>query len=115
MMTSSQFIAAIGVILTILNIADKIISWKKNADQPLKDLQARVTVLENKQLENENRFLKGNDQFRDIYAYIKLFMQVNLAFVDFETAFCQHTNYTDTEDLKKAKKILQESLTNLAD
>lgn len=112
-MTTSHFIALIGVILTILNIMDRVINLKKNADAPLKELERRVDYLEGKQKENEDRFLKGNDQFRRLYDFTKIFIQVNLAFVDFETAFCQHTNYTDTADLEKARKTLQESLSDL--
>lgn len=106
-------IGVIGLILTILNIVDKMTNMKKNANAPFKELEARVTALEVKQTENEDKLRKGNDQFRNLYEYVKMFMQVQLAFVDFENAFCQHTNYTDTDDLKKAKQILQESLTDL--
>lgn len=112
-MTTSTLIALIGVVLTVLNIIDKVINLKKNADAPLKELERRVDFLEGKQKENEDRFLKGNDQFRRLYEFTKIFIQVNLAFVDFETAFCQHTNYTDTTDLEKARKTLQESLSDL--
>ena len=107
-------IAGFGLALTILNIIDKITSLKKSAQLPLKEIEDRVTALEVKQAENEVRFLKGNDQFRAISEYIRMFMQVQLAFVDFENAFCQHTNYTDTADLKKAKEKLQEALTELS-
>ncbi len=106
-------VAAIGLVLTLLNIYDKLTNIKKAADAPLEDLKKRVETLENKQVENENRFLKGNDQFRTLYGYTKMFMQVQLAFVDFEYAFCQHTNYADTEDLNKAKKLLTEALTDI--
>ena len=112
-MTSAQIIAAIGVILTVLNIFDKLTTIKKNANEPFKELEKRVTALEVKQSENETRFMKGNDQFRTIAEYLKLFMQVQLAFVDFENAFCQHTDYTDTADLNKAKEMLQKALTEL--
>lgn len=113
MSTSSIIIAGFGLILTFLNIIDKIVNLKKNANAPFKDLESRVSALEIKQKENENRFKQGNDQFRNLYSFAKMFMQVQLAFVDFETAFCQHTNYTETTDLEKAKKTLQESLTDL--
>lgn len=112
-MTSAQIIAAIGVILTVLNIFDKLTTIKKNANAPFNELEKRVTALEVKQSENEIRFMKGNDQFRIIAEYLKLFMQVQLAFVDFENAFCQHTDYTDTADLNKAKEKLQKALTEL--
>lgn len=112
-MTTSHFIALIGVILTVLNIIDKVVNMKKNADAPIKELERRVDYLEEKQKENDARFIKGNDQFRRLYDFTRIFIQVNLAFVDFETAFCQHTNYTDTADLEKARKTLQESLSDL--
>lgn len=112
-MTTEQFVMLIGIILTVLNIIDRTVSLKKNANAPIEDIKKRLDVLEAKQKENDNRFLKGNDQFRRLYEFSKIFMQVNLAFIDFETAFCQHTNYTDTSDLEKARKTLQDSLTDL--
>ena len=112
-MTTEQFVMLIGIILTVLNILDRIINLKKNANAPIEDIKKRLDVLEAKQKENDDRFLKGNDQFRRLYEFSKIFMQVNLAFIDFETAFCQHTNYTNTSDLEKARKTLQESLTDL--
>lgn len=112
-MTTEQFIMLIGVVLTVLNILDKVINLKKNANAPIEDIKKRLDVLEAKQKENDDRFLKGNDQFRRLYEFSKIFMQVNLAFIDFETAFCQHTNYTDTADLEKARMTLQDSLTDL--
>ena len=112
-MTTEQFVMAIGILLTVLNIIDKIINLKKNANAPIEEVKKRLDYLEGKQKENEDRFLKGNDQFRRLYDFTKIFIQVNLAFVDFETAFCQHTNYTDTTDLEKARKTLQESLADL--
>lgn len=112
-MTTEQFVMVIGILLTILNIIDKIINLKKNANAPIEEVKKRLDYLEGKQKENEDRFLKGNDQFRRLYDFTRIFIQVNLAFVDFETAFCQHTNYTDTSDLEKARKTLQDSLSDL--
>ncbi len=112
-MTTEKFIMIIGVVLTVLNILDKLINMKKNANAPIEEIKKRLDFLEGKQRENEDRFLKGNDQFRRLYEFTRIFIQVNLAFVDFETAFCQHTNYTDTTDLEKARKTLQDSLSDL--
>lgn len=106
-------IAVVGLILTVINIYDKLTNIKKAADAPFQELEKRVAALEVKQLENESRFHKGNDQFRTLYDYTKMFMQVQLAFVDFEKAFCDHTNYTDTTDLDKAKQLLNEKLTDI--
>lgn len=112
-MTTEKFIMIIGVVLTVLNILDKLINMKKNADAPMKELENRIIILEGKQKENEEKLRLGNDQFRRLYEFTKVFIQVNLAFVDFETAFCKHTNYTETADLERARKTLQDSLADL--
>ncbi len=106
-------VAIIGLGLTILNIYDKLTTIKKNADAPFKELEKRVSALEVKQQENETKFLRGNDNFRNQIEFNKMFMEVQLAFVDFEIAFCHHTNYTDTADLMKAKDNLQKALTKI--
>lgn len=106
-------VAIIGLGLTIINIYDKLTMIKKNADAPFKELEKRVSALEVKQQENETKFLRGNDHFRNQLEFNKMFMEVQLAFVDFEVAFCQHTNYTDTADLMKAKDNLQKALTKI--
>lgn len=106
-------IAIIGLCLTLINIYDKVMTIKKNADAPIKELERKVAALEIKQQENELKFLRGNDQFRNQLEFNKMFMEVQLAFVDFEVAFCQHTNYTDTADLMKAKNNLQKALTKI--
>ena len=105
-------IAIIGLVLTVLNIYDKVTSIKRAADAPIKELEERVATLELKAKEQEDSLHKGNDQFRQQALYNKMFMQVQLAFIDFELAFCQHTNYTNTEDLTKAKKLIQDAMTN---
>lgn len=112
-MTSSQFVMAIGVILTLLNILDRVINLKKNANAPIEDIKKRLDYLEGKQKENETRLLQGNDQFKRLYEFARMFIHVNLAFIDFETAFCQHTNYTNTANLEKARETLHESLADL--
>lgn len=105
-------IAVVGLVLTVLNIYDKISNIKKAADAPIKELEKRVDILEVKSIEYENSLLKGNDAFRNQAEYNKMFMQIMLAFIDFELAFCNHTNYADIEDLAKAKKLVQDLMTN---
>lgn len=105
-------IAVVGLVLTILNIYDKVSTIKKNADAPFNELEKRVAELEVKQQQNEARLLKGDEHFQIQSIYNKMFMQIQLAFVDFELAFCQHTNYTDTADLEKAKDLIQDAMTS---
>lgn len=105
-------IATVGLVLTILNIYDKISSIKKAATAPINDIEKRLDILEMKQIQNEARFAKGDEHF-DIQAeYNKMFMQVQLAFVDFSLAFCKHTNYPNTEDIEKTKRLIQDAITS---
>ena len=105
-------VAIVGLVLTVLNIYDKISSIKKSAMAPINDLEKRLDILEMKQIQNEARFAKGDEHF-DIQAeYNKMFMQVQLAFVDFSLAFCKHTNYPNTEDIEKTKRLIQDAITS---
>lgn len=52
--------------------------------------------------------LQGNDKFREQAKANATFRSVMLAFVDFEIAYCLHTNYEFTDDLMRAKKELQD-------
>lgn len=105
-------IALIGLILTILNIIDRVATMRKNANAPFKELQERVTVLEVKVLDHDNRLLKGNDAFRKQDKFNNMLERVILAFIDFEIAYCHNTGYTDTANLMKAKSTLEKLLTN---
>lgn len=105
-------IAVIGLVLTVLNIYDKLVTIKKNASAPMNELEARVTALEAKAAVVDSRLLKGDEHFAIQAVYNRMFMQIQLAFVDFELAFCQHTNYADTEDLERAKDLIREAMTN---
>lgn len=105
-------IALIGLILTILNIVDRVTTMRKNANAPFKELQDRVTVLEVKVLDQETRLLKGNDTFRKQAKFNNMLERVILAFIDFEIAYCHNTGYTDTVNLMKAKSTLEDLLTN---
>lgn len=114
MFTAGQAFAAIvaglGLILTALNIADKLANIKKNADAPIKELEARVTALEIEQKEFKQSLLQGNDRFRDNETTNEVMQSCMLALIDFELSYCIHTGYTDTEDLMRAKTELRQHL-----
>ena len=105
-------IGIIGLLLTVLNIYDKLATIKKNANAPICNLEKRIDILEMKQAQNEARFARGDEHFDIQTMYNRMFMQIQLAFVDFELAFCQHTNYANTEDLERAKNLITEAMTN---
>ena len=114
MFTAGQAFAAIvaglGLILTVLNVADKLANIKKNADAPIKELEARVTTLEIEQKEFKQSLLQGNDRFRDNETTNEVMQSCMLALIDFELSYCIHTGYTDTEDLMRAKTELRKHL-----
>lgn len=72
------------------------------------DLKRRVDEHDMKFKEIEDSLKQGNDIFRDQEETNATFKSVMLAFVDFEIAYCLHTNYEFTDDLMKAKKELQD-------
>ena len=114
--TASQIfafvVAVIGLTLTILNIADRVSTMRKNANQPIKDLQEEVIALKVKVAEHEQKLRAGNDNFRSQKKINTLFERIQLAFVDFEVAYCQSTGYKDLDSLLKAKELLTQLLTN---
>lgn len=110
--TTGQVLVAIGAILTLLNIIDRVVTMKKNASQPFKELQGDVTELKVKVKEHEEKLKAGNDNFRNQKKINTLFERINLAFVDFEVAYCQSTGYKDIDSLLKAKDLLTQLLTN---
>lgn len=74
-------------------------------------LEKRVTALELKNKEQEESLRNGNDRFRRQKRTNAAFKAINMAFINFEIAFCQATNYANTDELKKAKSKLETLLT----
>ena len=74
-------------------------------------LEKRVTALELKSKEQEESLRNGNDRFRRQKRTYAAFKAINMAFINFEIAFCQATNYANTDELKKAKSKLETLLT----
>lgn len=55
----------------------------------------------------EEALRKGNDKFREQDEANATFKSVILSFINFEIAYCLHTDYEHTEDLMKAKNELE--------
>ena len=72
------------------------------------ELKKRVDAHDVEIREVKESLKQGNDIFRDQEETNATFKSVMLAFVDFEIAYCLHTNYEFTDDLMKAKKELQD-------
>jgi len=106
-------IAIFGLILTILNIIDKVSSLKKNANAPIIELQKSVAELNVTVKEMKKSLDSSHDKHREQKELNVVFIHCMLAFIDFEVAYCAQTNYKDNAgDLENARRTLQEYLTN---
>lgn len=104
-------IAAVGLVLTILNIKDKVDGMKKKADEPMKELEKRVTALEVKHEDIKKSLDVSFERHREQQEVNYMFVNCMVAFIDFEVAYCSNTGYKDTHDLVLARDALREYLT----
>lgn len=96
------------LVLTSANIIILAYAFFKFLNKPQDTLNTRVTLLETELRDIKASLVQGNDKFKEQERTNATFKSVMLAFVDFEIAYCLHTNYEFTEDLMKAKQELQE-------
>lgn len=82
--TLSYIIAAIGLVLTILNIVDKFIIMKQRADKPQEELEKRVAALERWRELAIMRLDEGSKHFARIDESTKLTQRALLALMDNE-------------------------------
>lgn len=112
--TTGQIIAFVvgllGLILTILNIIDKVAALKTKSETPFKLLSDKVEEHEDRLNKVESSLYQGNDQFRKQADLNEVFINCMLAFIDFEMAYCSATGYKDIEDLETAKSTLRKYL-----
>lgn len=104
-------VGLLGLILTVLNIIDKRNNMKQSAEQPFNDLKKRVDGHDIEINDIKQALKLGNDRFREQEATNATFKSVMLSFVNFEIAYCLHTNYSHTEELLEAKNELESYLT----
>lgn len=104
-------VGLLGLILTILNIIDKRNTMKRTAEQPFNDLKRRVDGHDIEISDIKQALKLGNDRFREQEETNATFKSVMLSFVNFEIAYCLHTNYPHTEELIQAKDELESYLT----
>ena len=104
-------VGLLGFILTILNIIDKRNTMKRAAEQPFNELKRRVDGHEIEISDIKQALKLGNDRFREQEETNATFKSVMLSFVNFEIAYCLHTNYPHTEELIQAKDELESYLT----
>lgn len=107
-----------SLFLQIANILVILWAFKNFLSKPHDTLKQKVEEL-SKQVDELNVKLKevneslhrGNDKFRQQEETNSTFKSVMLSFVNFEIAYCMHTNYPHTEELMEAKSELESYLT----
>ena len=111
------FSELLKVVLQVANIVIIAYALYRHLNKPHDDLAQKHEALEKRVSEHdlkikevEESLKQGNDRFREQEQTNATFKSVMLAFVDFEIAYCLHTNYEFTDDLMKAKKELQDYL-----
>lgn len=107
-----QLVSQIAILLGM------IYGFYKFINKPHDTLETRVTALEIELKDTKASLLQGNDRFRRHEKLFKkqrktnaAFKSIILAFVNFEIAYCQHTNYEFTSEIVKAKTEIEELLT----
>lgn len=80
-------------------------------EEQVKELEKKVIALELRDADIEKSLTVSHDKHREQKETNEMFITVVLAFIDFEIAFCQSTEYKQTDDLIKAKETLQRYLT----
>lgn len=106
----AYIIGGLGLLLTILNIRDRLKAIKKEEDQPVEDLKNRVDDLEDKVEQIEKELTRNGEKFEDQEETNATFRSVMLSFVNFEIAYCLYTDYKHTDELMKAKDELEKYL-----
>lgn len=97
-------LAVIGLILTVLNIIDKVIVLREKARQPQENILQRIEILESWQGRIESRLKLGTDHFEMIDQGNKVTHKALLALLD------ASINGNNTEELKRAREDLHNYL-----
>ena len=116
-MNIQDFSEILKIVLQIANCAIIGYGLYRFLNKPHDSLEQKHETLEKRvdehdvQIKEVKQSLReGNDKFRNQEETNATFKSVMLAFVDFEIAYCLHTDYELTDDLMKAKKELQDYL-----
>lgn len=106
----SELLPYVQLLVQLGTLGGMIYAFKLFLSKPHDTLEKRVTTAEVEIKDIKASLLQGNDKFRKQDDTNEMFISCMLAFIDFEIAYCHHTNYEYSEDLEKAKTILQHYL-----
>ena len=107
------------VVLQIAQVVALIYAGYKFTRKPHDTLETKHDTLEKRVNEHEVKIKEieqslhhGNDKFKRQNKTNKAFITIMLAFVDFEISYCYNSGYDKNEDLLRAKKLLQDYLSD---
>ena len=107
------------VVLQIAQVVALIYAGYKFTRKPHDTLETKHEALEKRVNDHDTKIKEieqflhhGNDRFKRQGKTNKAFITIMLAFVDFEITYCFNTGYEKNEDLLRAKKLLQDYLSD---
>lgn len=104
------FLSCANVILIVYAFIKFLNKPHDTLQEKHEELKKRVDAHDVKIEDIEDALHHGNDRFREQEETNATFKSVMLSFVNFEIAYCLHTNYEHTEDLMRAKTELENYL-----
>lgn len=107
---AQNVLLGLQIFLGFCNVCIMLAIFKAFLLKPHNSLEERIKSLEVKVGEMQDSLYQGNDRFREQKAMNEVFINCMLAFIDFEISFCQKTGYDNSEDLMRAKSVLQSYL-----
>lgn len=111
------FVGITGVVLTLLNVGDKLISFKKMANAPEEEQNSKIEALENRVKEIEDALSRHDEFFSNdkdrIDAVEKEIKQVNTIVIKSLQALTEHAlNGNNTDQLHECSKEMNDYLIN---
>ena len=113
----SQFSDILKVLLQVAQVVALVYACYRFTQKPHDTLETRVRELEKRVDSDEVKMSdiqksldSAHEKHRQQHDTNEMFITVVLSFIDFEIAFCTQTEYTNTDDLLKAKQTLQKYL-----
>ena len=109
-MDVQTLLPVLQMVLAFGNICVLGYALLKFLNKPHSTLEDRVNAHDVEIREIKDSLKQGNDRFREQEDTNEVMQICMLALIDFELAYCSHTDYQYTDDLVKAKDALRKHL-----
>ena len=106
-----QIVATIvSTLASLASLCGMLYMFSRFLAKPHNDLESRIAVLEAKQKEIDQKLERGNKRFSNLGTAFEVMAACMLNFMDFEVEYCNRNNYDHTENLTKARDVLNNYL-----